>query len=255
MIESLLKLIKTLLFDRTWLAILIFLAIFSKLNYKRYRGFMGEFWVKRELNKLPKDEYFVLNDIMIFSNNNSHQIDHIVISKYGIFAIEMKNFYGYIIGNEYNNKWTLRMGGYKKHISNPIHQNYGHIQALKEVLNINEDIFISIVCFSNQARLNIESKSIVVQLDGLKEVILSYKEKTFNEDFINIKDKLLELNIVDKKQRKEHVKKIKNNIKDQNIKINNMICPKCNGALVERNGKFGSFIGCSNFPKCRYIKK
>ena len=31
-------------------------------------------------------------------------------------------------------------------------------------------------------------------------------------------------------------------------------CPKCGGALVRRNGRFGAFVGCGNFPKCRYIK-
>jgi DNA topoisomerase-1 len=30
------------------------------------------------------------------------------------------------------------------------------------------------------------------------------------------------------------------------------LCPKCGGALVEREGTFGHFIGCANFPKCKY---
>ncbi len=29
-------------------------------------------------------------------------------------------------------------------------------------------------------------------------------------------------------------------------------CPLCGGQLIERNGKFGPFLGCSNFPRCRY---
>ncbi|OQX00604.1 hypothetical protein BWK69_01085, partial [Candidatus Parcubacteria bacterium A4] len=33
-----------------------------------------------------------------------------------------------------------------------------------------------------------------------------------------------------------------------------MICPKCGGALAERSGKFGKFLGCSNYPKCQYTK-
>ena len=33
-----------------------------------------------------------------------------------------------------------------------------------------------------------------------------------------------------------------------------MICPKCNGKLVIREGKYGKFYGCSNYPKCKYIK-
>ena len=32
------------------------------------------------------------------------------------------------------------------------------------------------------------------------------------------------------------------------------LCPKCGGELRRRNGKFGEFWGCSNFPGCRYTK-
>ena len=68
--------------------IIIILGILSIVFYKKIRGFMGEFWTKLELNKLPKDKYIVLNDILIKSNNGTSQIDHIVISKFGIFVIE-----------------------------------------------------------------------------------------------------------------------------------------------------------------------
>lgn len=30
------------------------------------------------------------------------------------------------------------------------------------------------------------------------------------------------------------------------------ICPKCGGKLRKRHGKYGDFLGCSNYPKCRY---
>ena len=32
-------------------------------------------------------------------------------------------------------------------------------------------------------------------------------------------------------------------------------CPECNSPLVERDGRFGRFIACSNYPKCKFIKK
>ena len=32
-------------------------------------------------------------------------------------------------------------------------------------------------------------------------------------------------------------------------------CPQCDGDLVEREGKFGKFVGCKNYPKCKYIRK
>lgn len=31
-------------------------------------------------------------------------------------------------------------------------------------------------------------------------------------------------------------------------------CPQCGGDLIKREGKFGQFYGCSNYPKCRYTK-
>ena len=33
------------------------------------------------------------------------------------------------------------------------------------------------------------------------------------------------------------------------------ICPECGSDLVIRNGKFGQFTACSNYPTCKYIKK
>ena len=39
-----------------------------------------------------------------------------------------------------------------------------------------------------------------------------------------------------------------------NMAIDNNICPRCGGTLIERNGKYGAFMGCSNYPKCKFIK-
>ncbi len=51
--------------------------------------------------------------------------------------------------------------------------------------------------------------------------------------------------------------KAKNKIdkKIASIKTKGGVCPKCGGELITREGKYGSFIGCSNFPKCRYTQK
>ncbi len=47
----------------------------------------------------------------------------------------------------------------------------------------------------------------------------------------------------------------KQNIASQKIAIpTGEICPKCGKELVKRNGKFGEFIACSGYPKCKYIK-
>lgn len=232
-----------------WL--LMIFAILSTIFYKKLSGFMGEFWVKTELKKLPKDKYIVLNDILIKSSRGTHQIDHIVLSKFGIFVIEMKNYEGLITGDEYKDKWTQHFGKKKYYFNNPIHQNYGHIKALQELLNLEDSNFISIVCISNKAKVKVKSKN-VVQVDYINDLIMSYEKEVLNTDLIEIKKLLEEKNITDKSVRKVHVKNIKSNIKDKEIKEKNMICPKCGHDLIERSGKYGKFIGCSNYPKCRY---
>lgn len=235
-----------------WITIL--LGIFTPIFYPKLRGFFGEFWVRKELEKLHQDKYHVLNDIMIESSKGTHQIDHIVISKFGIFVIEMKNYYGTIIGDEYKDKWIQYLGKNKYYFNNPTHQNYGHVKALEEMLGLEANKFIPIVCISNQAKLKIKAKN-VTQLEFLNNLIESYKEEILDANINEIKEKLGSMNITDKNIRKAHVKNIRSNIKENDTKEDNMICPKCGGTLVERNGKYGKFIGCSNYPKCRHIVK
>ena len=259
--ESILKIlegfwigIKTVINNPTFLVIII-LAILMKFLYPKFRGYIGEFWVKLELKKLSKKEYIVLNDIMLADENGTHQIDHLVISKYGIFVIEMKNYYGLITGDEYKDSWTQHLGKKKYFFKNPIHQNYGHIKALEKKLNLDNNIFIPIVCFSNQAKMKVNNKSIVVQLEYLLRTIKSFNKTRLDNDINLIANNIINLNITTKDERKKHIKDIKEKIKDTNNKVNNMICPKCGGNLVVRNGKYGTFTGCSNYPKCRYTKK
>jgi len=52
------------------------------------------------------------------------------------------------------------------------------------------------------------------------------------------------------KNLKETYKKVKD--KDKNIKKTGKKCPKCGGELVEKFSRYGKFIACSNYPKCRY---
>ena len=59
-------------------------------------GKAGERRVARKLDWLPK-EYTILNDIMLRTQYGTTQIDHVVVSPYGIFVIETKNYKGWII--------------------------------------------------------------------------------------------------------------------------------------------------------------
>lgn len=41
----------------------------------------------------------------------------------------------------------------------------------------------------------------------------------------------------------------------QNKTIERGICPRCGGQLVLRTGKYGSFYGCTNYPKCKFTQR
>ncbi len=235
--------------------ILIVLCTILKIYYPKFRGIMGEFWVKLELGKLPENKYIVFNDIMIKDEKGTHQIDHLVLSKFGIFVIEMKNYYGLIKGKEFDNKWCQYLGKNKSYFINPIHQNYGHIKSLSNLLKLDDKYFISVICFSNQAKIDVKSSSIVTQVDFLDNEILKYNENIVDSDIKELANIIISNNIDDKALRKQHVKDIHTKINNDRKLENNMICPKCGNELVERNGKYGKFIGCSNYPKCKYIKK
>lgn len=243
------------LITKHYILVMAILLILMKIFYPKFRGIMGEFWVKQELKKLPKEKYKVLNDIMVKTNNTTHQIDHLIVSPYGIFVIEMKNYYGLISGTDNNDKWIQYLGKNKFYFKNPIHQNYGHVKALEELLDLDNKLFISIVCFSNQAKLKVDTKNNVVPLDYLVSNIRRYQNIILESDLETIYNRIVELNIKDKLERRNHVKNIKNKIVEDKEKIENMICPKCGGNLVVRNSKYGTFIGCSNYPKCKFTKK
>lgn len=57
-----------------------------------------------------------------------------------------------------------------------------------------------------------------------------------------------------KEAKKEHVSEIRQDTQERYIKIKNGICPRCGGTLIKRKGKYGSFLGCSNYPKCRFTE-
>ncbi|WP_350617509.1 nuclease-related domain-containing protein, partial [Pseudomonas sp. HY7a-MNA-CIBAN-0227] len=70
-------------------------------------------------------------------NGGSTQIDHVIVSIYGIFVIETKNYKGWIFGNEKQRQWTQAFpNGRKYKFQNPLRQNYLHIKTLADLLEL-----------------------------------------------------------------------------------------------------------------------
>jgi len=86
---------------RIWvpLIILIITAVVLKKFTPRFHGIIGERLVTSVLSALDSKKYLIINDLMVENEGKTSQIDHVVISNYGIFVIETKNYNGWILGN------------------------------------------------------------------------------------------------------------------------------------------------------------
>jgi restriction system protein len=101
---------------------------------------------------LSHKEYFIFNNLLLpLENGTSTQIDHVVVSRYGIFVIESKECSGWIFANATHEKWTTTYPTGKKYpISNPLRQNYGHTMTLKKLMPFAEDHFYNVVVFGGR---------------------------------------------------------------------------------------------------------
>lgn len=90
-------------------------------------------------------------------------------------------------------------------------------------------------------------------INQIQKVIQGYNQTIFNEsELSSLAYKIQSEDVTTNETTKEHIKYIKSKVNNNTLKIKSNICPKCGGSLVKRKGKYGEFLGCSNFPKCRY---
>ena len=217
-----------------------------------HKGKVGEAKVDSKLNSLifGKVEHRQINNLILIDDmGKSHQIDHIEIRQNGIFCIETKNYIGWIFGSENQDKWTQSLYNGEKHqFVNPLKQNKSHIYHMSQVLGKKYRINSVVVMVQNNAD-KIDCSN-VVNLDDLKSYLKNYNDGTNYsiEEMDEIYNKLLTAN--NQMKNKEHVQ----NIRQTQAELREGICPRCGGKLVEREGKYGKFFGCSNYPKCRYTK-
>jgi predicted RNA-binding Zn-ribbon protein involved in translation (DUF1610 family) len=129
--------------------------------------------------------------------------------------------------------------------------------VLKHHLKKYSDIkYIPIVVFSSEAKFKTEVPTNVIYYHELVGMIKSYSIKNIEETELNeIFEILLHINEKYNHAKSNHVRNVKHTIKDKETSISSRVCPSCGGALVVRNGKYGKFYGCSNYPNCRFTNK
>lgn len=224
------------------LIVFLFVVFTRRKTILISRGKYGELKVAHILSRLPK-EYHVFNDVYLVVKGRSSQIDHVVISQYGIFVIETKNYSGAVYGSENAENWTQYLKGVGYKFRNPIKQNESHVWAIMDTLHIAPSSIIPIIVFLNGANLRCNATSTVLYTGQLRDFILSHKTIAFTADGVERLTQQLSESIVIDPDRKKHIRSVRQSVAKRELQIANRICPQCNGNLVERQGKYGRFLG------------
>jgi hypothetical protein len=116
--------------------------------------------------------YHLMNHITLQLRDGTTQVDHILISRFGVFVIETKDYKGWIFGDERGARWTQVLFRYKFKFQNPILQNGLHIQAVASLLDfLPPDAIKSVVVFTGEAEFKTQVPRGVVHISGLTDYL------------------------------------------------------------------------------------
>jgi len=219
-----------------------------------FRGWIGEkkttfyLWIS-----LRNNSYHRFHNIILPSNNGTTQIDHLIISIYGLFIVETKNKKGWIFGSEKQAKWTQTIYGNKYSFQNPLRQTFRQKKILSEFLSLDESKIHTVIYFAGDCEFktplpyNVINWGVGLFIRQFRNQILSLEE--VNRIIIAIEKHLSESSLTTR----DHIKSLRKR------HSSNTICPRCGSILIERIAKRGSnagskFLGCDNYPKCRFTK-
>jgi hypothetical protein len=224
--------------DLTAIAFFIFsviLAIFALwLTLPSTKGLMGEYFVKKQLEKLAKKyQGLSFHNLMLGTGDQSTQLDNLLITSKAVYVIEVKNYAGRVYGGQYQDQWyqTIRYdnkrrgrGGRtytKTHIAknaffNPIKQNLIHVNAIKQSIQSVQPLpLLNVVVFMNRGNItNVEMKddtSYVINRRHLSRLV-KQKEKELKAqpiDLAIIQDEFTKKNTFSKENLKKHIRKIR----------------------------------------------
>jgi hypothetical protein len=238
--------------------LIVLTAIFWRLPRTAAIGRRGEKRVAKKLSDLDSSVYKAFHDVLLPTAGGSSQIDHVVISAFGIFVIETKNFRGRLTGSLESETWLQHFGQKSYPLRNPVLQNRGHVTALMHALNVSErSLFVPLVVFAGSAEVQVP----VVAIDYMEEAvslvdrILSYAEPRLTDEQVReLCSRLRSARVKGGRASREHVRYARAQRRLAEDRRGRGLCPRCGGTLVLRQGAHGPFYGCSNYPGCRYTQ-
>jgi predicted RNA-binding Zn-ribbon protein involved in translation (DUF1610 family) len=241
-----------------WLFLMLIVLGFLKMPLMK--GVLGEFQVNLLAKLFLDKQTYTLFKNVTLPTDGTTQIDHVIVSRYGVFVIETKNMRGWIYGSAQQKTWTQKIYRHTSKFQNPLHQNYKHTQALQSALEIAPDKLFSLVVFIGDSDFKTPMPENVVYAGGYIRFIKSKLQPVLTDSQAaevcrKIQSGRLKPSI---KTHVGHVRHVKTIVEQKQQQAKNA-CPKCGRPMVLRTAKSGDnqgnqFWGCSGFPKCRTVR-
>ncbi len=207
-----------------WIPLVIFAAILKSPGVK---GATGEFVVNLSTwLYLDKQTYHLIKNVTLPTEDGSTQIDHIIVSKYGVFVVETKNMKGWIFGGVNQKTWTQKIFRHSSKFQNPLHQNLKHVKTLEALLGLSEHQLFSVVVFVGDSTFKTEMPENVTYGSGYIRYIKSKIQIVLTESEVKEITNQIESGRLKPsfKTNREHVRHVKNSVAE---KENSKSCPKC----------------------------
>ena len=235
--------------------ILLVIAIF---NSPWFKGLLGEALVRFAARLwLPSETYHSIHNVTLPTPDGTTQIDHVFVSRFGIFVVETKNMKGWIFGSENQAQWTQTLFKRSFKFQNPLRQNYKHVKALESALGLPPETIHSVVVFAGASTFKSPMPVNVARGSGYVTYIKSFREPVLSEPEIQrvvsqIQSGRLEPS---RQTHRQHIQQLK----ARGDPSAERKCPACGSNMVLRTAKRGpgagnQFWGCSTYPKCRVVQ-
>lgn len=162
------------------LSIVLIIGIIFKSPW--IKGIIGEYKVKSLIERrLDKKNYKIFNDVLLPTEDGTTQVDHIIISIFGIFVIETKNIKNWIFANT-GTTWTQVIYKKKNKFYNPVRQNYKHVKTVESLLKCSKDIIYNTVVFAGDCTFKTDVEKGVLKLNGLIPFIKSFNNEILDKE-------------------------------------------------------------------------
>ncbi|MBC8792130.1 MAG: nuclease [Tagaea sp. CACIAM 22H2] len=243
-----------------WLLLLLVFPAWSLvLRSAWFRGKWGEFKVNVGLSLfLDRKVYRLIKNVTLQTGSYTTQIDHLVISPYGVFVIETKNISGWIFGNANHAQWTQVIFYFKQRFQNPLIQNDIHINAVRELLGLQPHELHGAIVFVGACTFKTVMPAEVVY--GVRELVAFIRAKQVPV-FTNDEANFFTAAVLEKRLApgfftdRAHARRTRERLSAYETDIG-VSCPRCGDIMVERVGRRAGnrFLGCRRFPRCRGVR-